>query len=255
MMSKTISFKSLKTYNLIAAALHGLQGVAVLVLSRTFDLPISANYLSFNPATKSLEPTVTNLFNLSLPLLIASFFFLSAIAHLYIATLYNKKYNSDLRIGINKMRWVEYSISASIMMVAIALLVGIYDSMSLVMVFALAAIMNLLGLVMEIHNQTTKKTNWISYWIGCLAGIIPWLVIAFYFWLSAEKGSPAPTFVYWIFVSIFTFFSCFAINMVLQYKKVGPWKDYLYGERAYIILSLVAKTLLAWQVFAGTLRP
>jgi hypothetical protein len=43
--------------------------------------------------------------------------------------------------------------------------------------------------------------------------------------------------------------------MVLQYKKIGPWKNYLFGERAYIILSLVAKSLLAWQVFAGTLRP
>jgi hypothetical protein len=43
--------------------------------------------------------------------------------------------------------------------------------------------------------------------------------------------------------------------MVLQYKKVGPWKNYLYGELTYIILSLVAKSLLAWQVFAGTLRP
>jgi len=41
----------------------------------------------------------------------------------------------------------------------------------------------------------------------------------------------------------------------LQYKKVGKWQDYLYGERVYIILSLVAKSLLAWQVFAGTLRP
>ncbi len=43
--------------------------------------------------------------------------------------------------------------------------------------------------------------------------------------------------------------------MVLQYKKVGKWKDYLYGERVYIILSLVAKTALAWQIFAGTLAP
>jgi hypothetical protein len=43
--------------------------------------------------------------------------------------------------------------------------------------------------------------------------------------------------------------------MILQYKKVGPWRDYLYGERFYVILSLVAKTALAWQVFAGTLRP
>jgi hypothetical protein len=43
--------------------------------------------------------------------------------------------------------------------------------------------------------------------------------------------------------------------MILQYKQVGKWKDYLYGEKVYIILSLVAKTLLAWQVFIGTLRP
>jgi len=43
--------------------------------------------------------------------------------------------------------------------------------------------------------------------------------------------------------------------MFLQYKKIGKWKDYLYGEKVYIILSLVAKSALAWQVFAGTLRP
>ena len=108
---------------------------------------------------------------------------------------------------------------------------------------------------MEVHNQTTKKTNWLSYWVGCIAGIIPWIVIAFYMWLGADNGSKVPTFVYWIFVSIFIFFNCFAVNMVLQYKKIGPWKDYIYGERVYIILSLVAKSLLAWQVFAGTLRP
>jgi hypothetical protein len=237
------------------AAFHAVQGVAILLISRTFDIGITGSYLTFNHTTQTLEPATTHLFNLSLPMLIAIFFFLSAAAHLIIATIYNRRYNRNLKLGMNKARWIEYSISASIMMVAIALLVGVYDFTNLVMIFVLVAIMNLLGLVMEIHNQTTKKTNWISYWIGCLAGIIPWFVIGFYFWLSADKGSAPPTFVYWIFVSIFIFFSCFAVNMVLQYKKIGPWKDYLYGERAYIILSLVAKTLLAWQVFAGTLRP
>jgi hypothetical protein len=42
--------------------------------------------------------------------------------------------------------------------------------------------------------------------------------------------------------------------MFLQYRKVGPWKDYLFGERVYVFLSLFAKSALAWQVFAGTLR-
>lgn len=254
-MSKTITTAKLKRLNLIAGFLHLAQGILVLILSKSFALPISGSYLSFNETTQKLDPASETLFNIQLPLLIALFFFLSAFFHFYIATIYNKKYNAELKLGINKMRWIEYSISASVMMVAISLLVGVYDLMSLLMIFVLTSVMNLMGLVMEVHNQTTKKTNWLSYYIGCLAGIIPWIVIAFYMWLGAENGSSAPTFVYWIFVSIFVFFSCFAVNMILQYKKIGPWKDYLYGERSYIILSLVAKSLLAWQVFAGTLRP
>jgi hypothetical protein len=61
--------------------------------------------------------------------------------------------------------------------------------------------------------------------------------------------------VYAIIPTIFVFFNTFAINMLLQYKKVGRWKNYLFGERVYIVLSLTAKTALAWQIFAGTLAP
>jgi hypothetical protein len=42
-------------------------------------------------------------------------------------------------------------------------------------------------------------------------------------------------------------------TMWLQYRRVGRWRSYLFGERAYFVLSLVAKSALAWQVFAGTL--
>ena len=35
----------------------------------------------------------------------------------------------------------------------------------------------------------------------------------------------------------------------------GRFADDLVGERAYITASLVAKTLLAWQIFANTLIP
>jgi len=61
--------------------------------------------------------------------------------------------------------------------------------------------------------------------------------------------------VYVIIGSLFVAFNIFAITMVLQYRKIGRWRDYLAGEKAYMILSLVAKTLLAWQVWSGTLRP
>jgi hypothetical protein len=51
----------------------------------------------------------------------------------------------------------------------------------------------------------------------------------------------------------FVFFNILAVNMYLQYQQIGPWRDYLFGEKSYIVLSLTAKSLLAWQVFSGTL--
>jgi len=255
-METQSKLKKLRVFNFVMAGLHAVQATLIVVLSRSFTLPVNVGFLNFDLSTKKLIPATEKLFDLPLAWLIAGFLFMSAIAHLVIATIYNKKYNEGLKVGINKARWIEYAFSASTMMVAIAMLVGIYDLGSLIMIFSLVAIMNLMGLMMEIHNQTTKKTSWLSYNIGVFAGAIPWIVVAIFFWAASAFGTgEIPTFVYWIYVSIFVFFNIFALNMFLQYKKIGPWKDYLFGEKVYIILSLIAKSLLAWQVFAGTLRP
>jgi hypothetical protein len=251
-----ITNEKLRKLNRTMAAIHAAQGIIILLIAKDFAPPITTGYLYFDQATKSLQPAQHTIGHLSLPALIAAFFFVSAFAHLVIATISYKAYSGGLSKGINRFRWFEYAVSASIMIVAISLLVGIYDVAILAGAFALTAIMNLMGLMMEVHNQTTKKTNWLSYYIGSFAGLIPWAFIAWYFYASSTYGgSQPPTFVYWIFVSIFVFFSCFAVNMILQYKKVGKWKDYRYGEKVYIYLSLFAKSALAWQVFAGTLRP
>jgi hypothetical protein len=94
--------------------------------------------------------------------------------------------------------------------------------------------------------------GWLPYWFGVIAGAVPWIVVGVYLWSPTTENSP-PGFVYAIFVTLFLFFNSFAVNMALQYRKVGRWRDYLFGESAYILLSLTAKSALAWQVFAGTL--
>ena len=127
------------------------------------------------------------------------------------------------------------------------------DLPTLVLLFVLNATMIFFGLMMELHNQTTERTDWTAFILGSFAGIVPWIVIAWYFGGAAVNTS-VPTFVYGILVSLFLFFNVFPVNMFLQYRRIGPWRDYLFGERGYIMLSLTAKSLLAWQVFAGTLR-
>lgn len=250
------TFSSLRKFNVFMGFLHLVQGAVILILSTDFALPVTTSFLQFNLQTQKLAPVVEERFMLQIAPLIALFLFLSAAAHFIISVpkVY-EWYVVNLKKGANYMRWVEYAFSSSIMMVVIAMLVGIYDGVSLMLIFALNACMILFGWMMELHNQTTKKTNWTPYIFGTFAGIVPWIAVAVYLLGSGSGDAKPPTFVYWIFFSIFIFFDIFALNQFLQYKKVGPWKNYLYGERVYIILSLVAKSLLAWQVFAGTLRP
>ena len=72
--------------------------------------------------------------------------------------------------------------------------------------------------------------------------------------VASSEGS-VPNFVYVIFAVYLVLFMSFAVNQVLQYRGIGKWKDYLYGERMYIVLSFVAKTLLVWLVFSGLFNP
>lgn len=248
--------RNLRIYNLIMGLLHLVQGIAMVILSNDTALPVTTSYLKFDTITKSLVPSLETPFDIKIGPFVALFLFMSSIAHFTISLpKVFEWYEKNLRLGINYARWIEYSFSSSVMMVIISMLVGVYDLSSLIMIFALNAMMILFGLIMEVHNQTTSKTNWLSFIFGCIAGSVPWIVVALHLFNSGDGENKAPTFVYWIFFSIFLFFNVFAINMFLQYKKVGEWNSYLFGEKFYIFLSLVAKSALAWQVFAGTLAP
>ncbi|MFO8109226.1 MAG: heliorhodopsin HeR [Thermoplasmata archaeon] len=255
-MEKKTTEKKLRKFNMMMGVVHLFQGILVLILSTDFTLPIRYTYLKFDTATETLVPVVRTLTDVPIGPVVALFLFISAAAHLLISTVLFKKYVINLRKERNPYRWYEYSVSASLMIVLIAMLTGIYDLGTLVALFGLTAAMNLCGLLMEKMNVQRKGADWSPFWIGCLAGLIPWIAIAVsLLGASVVSGGQVPDFVIAIYISIAVFFNLFVVNMVLQYKEVGKWKDYLYGERMYIVLSLVAKSALAWQVFAGTLRP
>ncbi|MHC4183165.1 MAG: heliorhodopsin HeR [Planctomycetota bacterium] len=255
-MEKEIKYKKLRRFNIIMGFFHLIQGILMLILSSDFSLPITSSFQVFDTTLNKLVPLHDTLINLQIGPMVAAFLFLSAIAHFSVSIPTGYRwYLKNISSGINRARWIEYSLSASLMIVIISMLVGITDIASLILVFAVNAAMILFGWLMELYNQNKVKTSWAPYWFGVFAGAIPWVAIAIYLIGSGNEAGGPPGFVYAIFFTIFLFFNTFAINMVLQYKKIGRWKDYLYGERAYIILSLVAKSALAWQVFAGTLRP
>jgi len=260
--SSPISFKYLKRFNTVAAFLHLVQGIAMLLLGLLLEFTrnVYTFYLDINiisPTVFEVKPNPQILFTVEyLGAILASFLLISAVAHFSIAYPANRSYNENLKKGMNPYRWYEYAFSSSIMIGFIALLVGVWDFWSLVMIFVLNAMMIMFGYLMELVNQKTEKTNWLPFILGSISGGVPWVVIYAYFIAAISSvAENVPTFVYFILFIYFILFNIFAINMVLQYKGVGRWKDYLYGERFYIILSLLAKTILAWLAFVGVFAP
>jgi hypothetical protein len=238
----------LRLYNVGMGVLHALQGAAVLALSNDFSLPVTAAFMEGPPGT----PASTNeLFTLALGPSVAAFLFLSAIAHFVVAGPGWAKYRRDLAARRNEQRWIEYAFSSSLMIVLIAMITGISDIAALIGIFAANAAMIFFGAVQERYEEPGGG-GWWPFVFGCIAGVVPWIAIGIYL---IGPTAEVPGFVYAIFVSLFVFFNSFALNQVLQYRQLGPWRDYQFGEYVYVALSLVAKSALAWQVFANTLVP
>ena len=249
-------FPGLRRFNLIMGVLHLIQGLFMIFVSNAKTYPIFTNYLTFDIAARSLKPNPQLYANLRFGPAVALFLLISAVAHFYLSTIGYSRYVKNLKLGMNPVRFYEYALSSSLMIVLIGMLIGIWDLGTIIVMFGINAMMNLFGNMMELHNQTTEKTDWTAFIYGCIAGIVPWIVITLYFVGAVTSGdAKPPAFVYAIVPSLFVFFNIFAINMVLQYKKVGRWKDYLFGERIYIVLSLAAKSLLCWLIWTGTLAP
>ena len=255
----------LRSFNAIMGGLHLVQGIVMLFLATSviqniseFTPQITQFFLAFNQETRSLEIQSEILFELPFGILVAIFLLLSALAHALISIprKLNAIYAADLEKGINKFRWFEYALSSSIMIVLISTLFGIYDIASLILIFIVNASMNLFGLVMEQLNsgKDKEKVNWGPFVWGSLAGIAPWIAI-FLYMFGTGNFDMVPWVVWAIVGTYFVAFNTFPVNMILQYKKVGKWKDYIYGERTYIVLSLVAKSILAWLVLFGAMQP
>jgi hypothetical protein len=284
-------YASLRRFNLFMGFLHLVQSVLMFVLSKESLIDIKLWLPIIDTAQRTSNLQSEKWYSVNLGYTISSFLLLSAIAH-FITILPNvyEWYLKNLKQKINLIRWYEYALSSSVMVYVIAIQCGIRDGFTLFLLCGVNACMNLFGAMMEMHNSALRKLsvlkqtgnsdiekvqmdldddqnfkpNWAGFVYGSFAGILPWVVMGTYFFVSLNRLGSAENLpqrvkdvlntVRFIFPTLFVFFNLFAINMVLQYKRVWKWKKYLFGEKAYIILSLLAKSFLAWFIWGGTLR-
>ncbi len=238
----------LRRWNLGLTLLHLLQATAIVLLAGSFSITVTSSSVPGPPGTAAPAPEA--LFDVPIGWAVASFLTLAAVDHLLTATVYRGIYERDLRRGINRFRWLEYALSATLMVLLIGFYSGITSINAVIAVVGANVGMILFGWLEEVMNPPGRaRTRMLPFWFGALVGVTPWVSIAY----NIVVAEAVPGFVYGIVLVQAVLFFSFGLNQWLQYRGVGRWSVYAYGEKAYLVLSLVAKSLLAWQIFTGSL--
>ena len=165
-----LQLSKLRKYNLLMAVLHLFQAIIIILISNELTLPVTTSFLNYFSENNSLRPVSETVVSIEVALLLAGFLLISALAHFIIwIPKISIWYGKNINLGINYIRWYEYALSASTMIVVIALLAGIYDLISLILLFTITGLMNLFGLLMEKNNLNRPNVLWSSFVFGSIS--------------------------------------------------------------------------------------
>lgn len=171
----------------------------------------------------------------------------------YKGPVFGYRYSIMIDNNRNPLRFIEYSISASIMLISIALINGVTDINLIISIAVLTASCQLCGLAVEYIDD--KKIKWLLHLIGWLQFIWAYGIIAYAFFKSIDAsnesgGITPPSFVYVIVFILFILYSSFGfVQLTELIINVNPYTK----EKSYVLLSLTAKLLLGWMIFSNVL--
>ena len=179
----------------------------------------------------------------------------SGLGHFFTLWKWDQIYLPQLKRGTSKIRWGDYILSSSLMITTIAIFSGIVDVWAILCIAVLQAVVIVLGMISE--QMILPRQQWGYFWISCIvyiAGV--WLPLLATFGQSmgnipSSRGN-LPVILGVGFGAFFLVYTSFAI-VAFWNLKTG-FKNYLGCELAYIILSLVSKTLLHWVLFYSLLN-
>uniref|UniRef100_A0A7S2JS47 Uncharacterized protein n=1 Tax=Haptolina brevifila TaxID=156173 RepID=A0A7S2JS47_9EUKA len=196
---------------------------------------------------------------LYLTVLVASFSLLSSFFHLGNAFIWRKQYIKALESGYAPFRWMEYSISASVMILLLSYISGSIVMNTQVMLFGLTFVTMIFGHLHEVICRPKSLDEWQgsklwrlqAHFFGYIPQCFAWGIVIAQFMEGASASTidasgeerKMPTFVYVIvFGELLVFWSFGIVQLLVSLK---PPSLYYKGEIVYMWLSLFAKGLLA----------
>lgn len=246
--------------------------------NQNIGIAIQQNYSSLRER-KKLK------YKIPLPIIVASFSFMSFIGHTCLVLLDNRYYTWITDYKVNFVRWIEYFISSPTMMFAIAGLANVNESTLINNILVSTAVTNIFGLMAEITKDDPKYgfLSKLFYLVGFLPFTSSWYPIIDKFLkatknlkggensvfaiaykkifgsanykLNFDNGNNVPDFVKYIIFGLFGLYTLFPLNMGFQQYISSNENAYYNGEIGYIGLSFISKAALSWLVFWGTYRP
>ena len=185
-------------------------------------------------------------------------FFFQTLAMFEWTTIGKLNYVVEVQdMGQNTLRMIEYSISATCMQIAIALLLGVWSRLAIIGIASLTVITMLLGLIAEQIRTTNLKVAWLAHLTGWLSMGAVWAILGrqFIFTIMNSPNRP-PEFVYGIVVTIGLLYTIFGWVQMYQLCKTNRMPAEKLNSRveiAYCINSLISKTFLGWMIFSNAL--
>jgi uncharacterized membrane protein len=148
--------------------------------------------------------------------------------------------------------------AASVLLIVLAILVGVSDITTLLMLLILGIILHGACLWLERaigRRGRNKADTWLGYGLATLAGAGIWLIVAIYLIGANVYGAGhIPARVYWLAATTAVGCLSFAIGMLFQIRDPKTGQAYRLTEQRYMLLTLLISSLLVWQIVAGTMH-
>jgi len=264
------NFWNLQFWHWVAAVVHILSGIAISIVFGLVDTTNTrGTFTSDVTTTMGANGTVTTLKKLDadydLFYVLIPMPFATGLFHILQAVLLFMNcrwYKGDIEKGINIIRWIEYSITASLMTFILAQLCGITN---VYLVWLIGVVCNIglqwhgyyFEVLMDCATKDTKLT-WIQKWSPMIGGSViflgQWSILGCYFARTViASEEDVPLFVWFAFLGTFVTFVGFPFIQVFFANKFVI-EDWYWYEFAFIQLSLASKLVLDWSLAGGILN-
>jgi len=253
--------EQLRMWNIRFAVMLVLEAIALVVLAKSVLMPVTTQYLAVDPlATEAaghqmLAVATRHLVDLPLAWVAAAFLVLLAAVHAAVATVYRTRYEAAITRGVSETRWLGLGLAAAGMVVAVGLLGGFGQVGSLVLLAGFTGLSCVLALVAEV--LTLQKPPRLISHVVCGAAVacavLPWVIFAWSGAAAMLYQGHVPLYLYGLYATLAVFGACVVAMAHARVMRKGKWADTFFTERAFMVLGVVAVSVVAWQIYAGVL--